>query len=352
MLNRCWRLTAVATLAGCCTRASATAAAANQTACEPIRRVGILGAGAIGAIYANHFAKVPDAFQTVLLATGERAERLRSTPWVINGKVLQGVAVTDPSAPGAEVTPVDLLLVAVKHQHLLDAVKDAAPLVAPNRTLILSVMNGLDSEDVLIERFGERSVLHCMALAMDSTRKGREVQYANAGKLVFGATASGIAVAADADERVARVAEALSAVGLEYATPDDIVHEMWFKFMVNVGVNQASAIMQWTYAEMRDPNHPQGRRLMEALQREVIAVAAPAGVSLGPADVERWQRVFEGLGGAQKTSMLQDVEAGRPTEVEAFAGKVMRLGERFGVETPTNRAVYHLLRVMGAETRT
>ena len=114
--------------------------------------------------------------------------------------------------------------------------------------------------------------------------------------------------------------------------------------MVNVGVNQATAVTGLTYGALRA--RPPALRLMAALQAEVLAVSRPAGVHLGEEDLARWRRVFAALGDEMKTSMLQDVEAGRRTEVELFAGKVIRLGEKHGVPTPTNTAVYEVLRAM------
>ena len=81
---------------------------------------------------------------------------------------------------------------------------------------------------------------------------------------------------------------------------------------------------------------------------EVIALAGPAGVDLTKADLGEWEVVLGRLAPEAKTSMLQDVEAGRRTEVEIFAGKVVELGRRYGVPTPANRLMLHLLRVIEA----
>ena len=96
-------------------------AANNRSCAAPIKRVGICGAGAMGAIYAHHFSKAPQ-FETLLVASGDRASTLRDTPWIINGHAHSlstsgGVAVLDPQQAEAA-PPLDLLVVAVKHQHL------------------------------------------------------------------------------------------------------------------------------------------------------------------------------------------------------------------------------------------
>jgi len=88
---------------------------------------------------------------------------------------------------------------------------------------------------------------------------------------------------------------------------------------------------------------------MESAMREVIGLAAPAGVHLTVADVDNWYAVLDSLNPSGKTSMLQDVEAGRKTEVEMFAGRVVELGRRYGVPTPVNERL--LERIRGLEAR-
>ncbi len=75
-------------------------------------------------------------------------------------------------------------------------------------------------------------------------------------------------------------------------------------------------------------------------------LAAPAGVNLVEKDIDDWYAVLETLSPQGKTSMLQDVEAGRKTEVEMLAGKAVELGQRYGIPTPVNQAVLHIVRVM------
>ena len=209
------------------TRAALSSLAANNRSCAaPIKRVGICGAGAMGAIYAHHFSKAPQ-FETLLVASGDRASTLRDTPWIINGHAHSlstsgGVAVLDPQQAEAA-PPLDLLIVAVKHQHLEQAIEEVAPLVDRTHTTILSVMNGLDSEERLMARFGEEAVLYCIALAMDSVRNGREVRYENAGRLSFGRADNSVE-----DERVVRVRDALNAAGVANETPVQMLKEMWW----------------------------------------------------------------------------------------------------------------------------
>ena len=118
--------------------------------------------------------------------------------------------------------------------------------------------------------------------------------------------------------------------------------------MVNVGVNQASAVMRAPYGLFQ--TNPDAQALMVSLMHEVIVLSEYAGVGLGETAVSDWLTVLNTLSPEGKTSMLQDVEAGRKTEVDIFAGKVVALGEKYGVPTPINRTMLQIIRVLEQKT--
>jgi 2-dehydropantoate 2-reductase len=112
--------------------------------------------------------------------------------------------------------------------------------------------------------------------------------------------------------------------------------------MINVGVNQVSAALRARYGVFQAPG--EARELMESAMREVVLLASKLHISLTEADVTEWYAVLRGLNPDGLTSMLQDVEAGRKTEVEMFAGKVIDLGRRLGVATPVNERLFDMIR--------
>jgi 2-dehydropantoate 2-reductase len=91
---------------------------------------------------------------------------------------------------------------------------------------------------------------------------------------------------------------------------------------------------------------PEAQALMEALMRETVDLARAEGIDLTARDVQEWYPVMNGLSPTGKTSMLQDVEAGRKTEVEMFAGKVVELGAKHGIPTPVNQTVLQIIHVL------
>jgi len=147
-------------------------------------------------------------------------------------------------------------------------------------------------------------------------------------------------------DRVRRVQMALDSAGLSWETPENMLHELWWKFMVNVGINQASAVMGATFGVFTTSEH--ARALMNSLTNEVIEISKYTGVNLNKEDLQRWHQVLANLAPQGKTSMLQDVEAGRLTEVDIFAGRVIAMGRHFDVPTPYNDSVYRILNVLSA----
>jgi 2-dehydropantoate 2-reductase len=311
----------------------------------PVETVAIIGAGAMGAMYADHLVRT--GLRTMLLAHGDRAERLRRDPLLVNGRRLEA-EVVDPLDPDVEAPRADLAIVAVKHHRLPEAAALLRPLVSPTTT-VLSILNGLDSEEVIraaVPELASEQVPLCIALAMDAEREGHEVRFTQTGRLVFGPADQGddASGAPATTARLRAVQEALTRAGLAWEIPPDMRHRMWWKFMVNVGVNQASAVLRAPYGAFQRPGPAYD--LMMALIEEVRAVAAAEGVTLDDSDVEQWHRVLAGQPAAGMTSMHQDVLAGRETEVEIFSGRVVALGGEHRIPTPHNQTMLRVLRAL------
>jgi 2-dehydropantoate 2-reductase len=123
-----------------------------------------------------------------------------------------------------------------------------------------------------------------------------------------------------------------------------MVRVLWWKWMINVGVNQASVALGAPYGVFQESED--ARALMDSAMREAIALARAAGVDLGEQDIADWHAILATLSPEGKTSMLQDVDAGRKTEVEIFGGKAVELGQQHGIPTPVNQALLHIIRVL------
>jgi len=295
-----------------------------------LQRVILCGAGALGATYAERFFALDPAC-IAIVAAGERRARLEREGLTVDGRTVHPRCLT----PGEAAAPADLLLVGVKQHHLAQAIDDVRGFVG-DATIIVSLLNGISSEEILGRAFGPEKLLNAFVVGIDAVREDGVVRYSSIGRLVFGARSG-----ARDDPRVQAVRALLERANIPYEIPDDIVHAQWWKFMLNVGGNQVSAVLRAPFGAF--VTVPEVRELARLAALEVMAVATHEGVLLTEADLEAMFALIARLGPDGKTSMLQDVEAGRKTELEIFAGTVVELGRRHGVPTPVNAMLGQML---------
>ena len=300
---------------------------------ENIRRVAVLGAGAMGGFFASRFSDAPE-FTTELIASGRYYDRLGRDGLVVNGKQYRP-AVVLPDDPGP---PTDLIIVALKHHQLQDGIRGLKNRIG-NDTVILSVMNGLDSEKIIGSVYGMERMLYCISVGIDAVRAENRITYTKPGIIYFGELSN-----AEHTPKVSRVEEAFARADVPCEVPQDMGRMLWWKLMINAGINQASAVLRAPYGVFHVSQD--ARDFMEALMREVIELARVVGIDLVEGDLERWYDFLMQLSPEGKSSMLQDVEAGRKTEVEIFGGKICELGRKHGVGTPVNRTALQIIKVM------
>jgi 2-dehydropantoate 2-reductase len=301
-----------------------------------IETISIIGAGALGAAYGGLLYDM-DVRAVSFVAGGKRSERLRKEGLIVNGK-RYFIPIIPPGDMSASA---DLIIVAVKYHHLDDAIRDMKNRVGAE-TAIMSVMNGIESEERIGAAYGMEKVLFAVSVGIDALREGNRVNYNNQGKILFGEARN-----ASLTDRVKRIQVLFDKAGIHYETPLDMMRVMWWKFMINVGINQASAVLRAPFLIFQTSE--EARDLMESAMREVIKLSEKAQVNLTEEDIKRFNEILLGLNPGGKTSMLQDVEAGRKTEVEMFAGKVIALGRQYNVPTPVNQRLFDLIKEM--ETR-
>jgi 2-dehydropantoate 2-reductase len=298
-----------------------------------IQKVAILGAGAMGAYFAAQFYDTPGC-STAIIARGQRLDTLQSDGLMVNG-IPYRIPVIDPDKADS---PMDLILVALKSYQLKEAIQDLGKLVGSSTTF-LSVMNGLESEETIGAIYGMEKTLYAISVGIDALRVGNEITYTRPGIHYFG-EAKNITIS----RKVRRVQAAFARAGISYETPEDMLRMLWWKFLINVGINQASAVMRAPYGVFQAQRDAQ--ELMEALMQEVVILAEVSGVNLTNQDVKDWYPVLNRLSPQGKTSMLQDIEAHRKTEVDVFGVKVIELGKTLGIPTPVNQTIVRIIRIL------
>ncbi|GAB6276742.1 MAG: 2-dehydropantoate 2-reductase [Rectinema sp.] len=297
---------------------------------DSIHSTVIVGAGAIGASIA---ARLLDAGHRVSVsARGERAARYQREGFVVNGRQYF-LPVTDSHGT----VPADLVLVAVKNYSLDEAIAEMRPYVGAE-TIVLSLLNGVDAVPKLREAFGPDAVPYAMILGIDAHRQGNEIQYSAKGQIFCGFEKE---LARKNASKLARMERFFRQSDILFRVPDDIVREVWFKFMINVSINQWSAVLRAPYQVFQTSSH--AIALLERTMKEVIVLSQKIDAGLTEADIAKAMAVLRTLGADGKTSMLQDVDAHRRTEVEAFAGTMVRLAGAAKVEVPINTMLYEAI---------
>ncbi len=297
------------------------------------KKVCIVGAGALGAFYASKLASL-DPESVFFLAGGERFQRLKQEGVTVNGqRYLLPVRRPEDKGP-----PADLVLLTVKYHHLKQAIEDMQNVVGEG-TIIVSLMNGIDSEEALAGRFGWERVVYGVALGIDALRQGAAVRTTQEGMVYLGEERNEALSA-----KVQQAKSWLEAAAIEHTVPRDMLRVMWWKFMINVGVNQVSAVLQAPFAVFQRTD--EACRVMRLAMREVVELARVLGIELTEADLSSWEEIMARLAPDGRTSMCQDVEAKRKTEVEMLSGKMMELGRKHGVPVPVNEVLFHLIRSM------
>ena len=291
---------------------------------------GIIGAGAIGAPLSLRLQRTYGD-SSVLIADEDRARRYLKEGLLINSERFTPVMAVRQE-------PIDLLIICVKYAQFSQALELIDPYVGKH-TQIISLLNGITTEDILIERYGREKVLYAFAVGQDSVRSGSSISYTNSGRIVLGEARN---EPGNRSPRCESVADYLHQAGVEVVVPEDMIHELWWKFMVNVGVNQVSALYGATYGMIRED--PKLFDLMRQLTEEIITLSSITDSPLSEKDFDRWVSVLATLDSNGKTSMLQDVEAGRPTELDLFGKTACELAHRARIPLPVNEQVYQELR--------
>ncbi|HEY9053245.1 MAG TPA: 2-dehydropantoate 2-reductase [Rectinemataceae bacterium] len=298
-----------------------------------IRSALIVGAGAIGAALASRlYDSDPDS--VFICASGERKARYERDGFSVNG-ASYSFRIAEPAR-----APFDLVIFAVKDYDLETAIHEASAYIGPD-TSVLSLLNGLESETRLRAAFGAGNVPLGFIIRIDAMRIGTSVTFADIGEIRFGWEKND---PKRLEPRVMAIADFLSAHGMPYSVPEDMVRALWFKFMINVAVNQWSALLRGDYGFFQ--RSPSARLLLRKTMEEVLELSRALGTGLGEADIEQVFLTLGSLPPGGKTSMLQDVEAGRKTEVEAFSGAVIRLAAAAGLRAPMNETLYSALRAI------
>jgi 2-dehydropantoate 2-reductase len=322
-------------------------------------RIAIAGAGAIGGYLGARLAK--NGADVVLFARGAHLQAMQD----------RGLRVVSPDGDfdvRPEVTgdlsaigQVDVVFLGVKAHSLTALAPQLGPLLGPD-TAVVSTQNGIpwwyfqnypgELEGLRLERVDpggaiakaippERVVGSLAYFSTDVVEPG-VIHHTEGNRISFGEPDG------TRSDRTRKIAEALISAGFRCPITTRFRHEIWVKLIGNIAFNPISALTGATLEEMA--RHPDVSRVVREIMTETEAVAGKLGIEL-PISIDQRMAGAEKVG-AHKTSMLQDLEAGRPMELDPIVGAVVELGERLGVPMPSTRAVYACVKMLDEKRRT
>jgi 2-dehydropantoate 2-reductase len=314
----------------------------------------IAGAGAIGTYIGARMAKA--GFEVALFARGPHLRALQEQGVQVRSP--EGDFVARPKIAGSleEVGPVDVVFLGVKAHGLTQLAPQLKPVLGPETTVV-STQNGIpwwyfqgfggeweglrlervDPGGIISSAIEARRVVGSIVYFSTEISSPGVVQHIEGNRISLGEPGG------SRSERSRKIAEALIAAGLRCPITARIRHEIWVKVLGNASLNPVSALTRATLVQMvRDPGVS---TVIRNIMQEVEAVSQKLGMEL-PVSIDQRMAGAEKVG-EHKTSMLQDLEAGRPMELEALVGAVVELGDRVGLPMPYTRTVYSCAKLLG-----
>jgi 2-dehydropantoate 2-reductase len=325
----------------------------------PSMRFLIAGAGAIGAYIGARMAQA--GFDVTLFARGPHLRAMQERGVLV--KSTDGDFVARPAIANslAEVGPVDVVFLGVKAHGLPQLAPQLGPVLGPDTTVV-STQNGIpwwyfqgfggewdglrlervDPGGVISSAIEARRVVGSIVYFSTEITAPGVIQHIEGNRISLGEPDG------TRSDRSRQIAEALIASGLRCPVSTRLRHEIWVKAMGNASLNPVSALTRATLVQMvRDPGVCS---VIRNIMQEVEAVAHKLGMEL-PVSIDQRIAGAEKVG-EHKTSMLQDLEAGRPMELEALVGAVVELGERVGLPMTCTRTIYNCTKLLAEANST
>lgn len=291
-----------------------------------IENVLIYGLGAIGLTYAKKLNSICNLF---ILADEFRINKYKKNPPKFNNETINLNYILPD-----EKKDIDLIIISTKYNGLDSAINDIKNFVN-KKTIIISLINGINSEEKIIEAYGENSVLHSYFVGHSAIRNNNSATQDGIGKIYFGSPFT------QNSEKITILKTFFEKNKIDHEIPNDIIYSMWVKFTLNVFANQLSAIFNMNFGRMKKNLFI--LLLSNLIINEIINIAKKQKIN-------NWQNLkkdslkfFYTMSDDGISSTLQDIRAKRKTEIDIFSGEIIKLGKVHGIPTPFNVVFYNIL---------
>jgi 2-dehydropantoate 2-reductase len=297
-------------------------------------KIAIMGSGGVGGYFGARLAAA--GHEVTFIARGAHLAAIQSAGLVVQSPLGNlHLAPAKAVAEAREAPMPDAVIFAVKMGDTERAATSLRPLMGKD-TPVFTFQNGVEASEIIEKCLGPGHVVPGVARIAAHIAKPGIIEHANQlADLEFGESDN------RPSERSAALLAACKAAGISARISADVVRALWMKFALLAPMSGVTTLTQRPAGAIR--SHPETRALLEAAVGEVVAVGAAAGGRLTAADRDAILKSIDALPEAMTTSMAHDRAAGKPLEMPWLSGAVVRLGQRYGIPTPTHRFITQAL---------
>ena len=299
-------------------------------------KIVVVGSGAIGSLYGAFLSRFEDT-EVILVGRNPHVSAIQTIGLKIKGILGDHTFKMKAMQSASEVDNADLVIVTTKTYDTVTAAKSAKHLIDAGASILL-IQNGLGTEELVAKALNTTKVLRATT-CMGALRTSPGVVTATG----CGLTEIGSRYAENYD-LVERLSMMMKEVGFDVRTSENIEGVVWTKTLVNCGINPVGALTGLSNGDVYKNQALRG--LIVRLVKEAVQVVEALGVELTTEDPVRYALGTAKATGDNINSMLQDLQAGKRTEIDAITGEVIRLAKQFGIETPSSDAVYALVKAL------
>ena len=297
-------------------------------------KIAVMGAGAVGCYYGGMLGRA--GHDVTLIGRPQHVEAIQRDGLRLDAPGVDAPVRVHATTEANGVRDADLVLFCVKSTATESAGRELLPFLAPH-AVVLTLQNGVDNADRLQAVLPDHRVIPTVVYVATEMVGPGHVRHHGRGELVIGPS-----------PRSADVVEALRAAGVQTDVSDNVLGALWEKLLMNCVYNALSALSQTPYGRLIDG--VEVRSAMRDVMEECLAVAAAAGVRVGPSMWDAVERIAVTMP-TQLSSTAQDMARNRPSEIDHLNGYVVRKGAELGVPTPANRVLYALVKLNEARTQ-
>lgn len=292
-----------------------------------INTAGIIGTGAVGGMICSLLHK-EYAESFFVIGNDRRSQRVKNGLSVNGEKIYPSILNTEK-----EQGALDLVILCMKNYDLDSSLQDLKAAI-DEHSIILPLLNGVTATDIVKKAFPNNRVLYGIVMRTDAARINYDVTFTTCGEIQLGYAQNDVCA-----EEVAEVRDYLLKAEVKAVVYPDMMRMLWRKWMINIGANQVSVVTgaKFKYFGMFD----EIKILLRASMKEILDIAKVEKISLTEQDLDDVVDILINYPPEKKTSMLQDIEAQRRTEIDSFAGTVMSFGAKCQIPTPINTMLYY-----------